>query len=216
MYDGIVNLSGILPGVTLSVQVVVFLIFLVPFGPGASAGIVLAQREGIAPGLIIALYVASDVAAALILEPLLRVIRRRAERRPLGRQLFDGIEQLSGKFKIGSGSLGRPASLFALTFATDFYSASVASFGLRIWRPLAWTMIIAGDVIWFLIILAATYGIAAFLSDDRILLGGSLIVGVLLPLLVQRLVQRLVGVRHIPPTAVTEAPRSGDAPASSK
>jgi predicted PurR-regulated permease PerM len=64
------------------------------------------------------------------------------------------------------------------------------SVGLPIYRVVAWMAIIAGDVLWFLILLLATIGVASFLSDDRVLFLVTLALGFALPPLVRRLLER--------------------------
>jgi hypothetical protein len=65
-------------------------------------------------------------------------------------------------------------------------------------RVIAWFCIIAGDVIWFVIIFAASMSIASVLSDNRIIFIFTLVVGFGLPVLIRRIFQRRQGPKQDP------------------
>jgi hypothetical protein len=190
-------MAGLVATLTTSGPLAVFVIFLLPWGPGAIAGIILARHDGLSSALIIALYVLSDVVTACILEPLVQLLRNRGQRSRLGRRIFDAMSQVGGVTQVTSGRLGVPLGLFTFTFATDFFTASFVSTGLRLSRLIAWLCIIAGDVLWFLILFLAALGFAAFLSDDRLLFVVTMVIGLALPQIMRRVFRRL-------PTAQTE------------
>lgn len=192
-----INLPAIVAGLGSSGPLGVFLIYLLPWGPGAPAGIVLARREGLSPWLVIALYLLSDVVTAIILEPLVRVLRSRGSRSPIGRRILDTVSRLGTVTRVSSGRFGLPLGLVTFTFATDFFTASIASTALPMRRLLAWMCIIVGDVAWFLIILLASFGIASFLSDDRLLFVGTLLIGFALPPLIRRILGQRSTVEHL-------------------
>ncbi len=184
------SLPAIVARLTSTGPVGVFVIFLVPWGPGAPAGIVLARREGLSPLLILLLYVLSDVVTAIILEPVVRLLRSRGSRSRIGSLILDSFNRLGSITQVTSGRFGLPLGLLTFTFATDFFTASIVSTGISMGRVLAWICIICGDVAWFVIILLATLGIASFLSDDRILFVATLLLGFTLPPLVRRIFAR--------------------------
>lgn len=168
----------------------VFMLFLLPWGPGAAAGIILARKVGLSLGLILGLYVLSDVVTAIILEPLVQQLRARGEKSRVGKALLSSVERLGTMTRVAEGRFGLPLSLFVFTFATDFFTAAIVSTGLVMWRVVAWTSIILGDVTWFVILLLATIGIASFLSDDRVLFVVTMALGLALPPLIRRLFAR--------------------------
>ncbi|HVB96154.1 MAG TPA: hypothetical protein VNG11_00340 [Chloroflexota bacterium] len=182
-----------LPAFFTSGPIAVFVVFLLPWGPGAPVGIVLARKDGVSPALTILLYVLSDVVTAFILDPLVRQLQSRGERSEFGRRLLGSFNKLGRLTQVSSGRFGLPFSLFIFTFATDFFTASVVSLGLPLGRVVAWLAIIAGDVIWFLIIFAASIGFASFLSDDRVLFIATMAFGLIVPALIRRLVGERVG-----------------------
>jgi hypothetical protein len=168
----------------------VFLVFLLPWGPGAAAGIVLAKKDGLPVGVTIGLYVLSDVVTAFILDPLVRLLHDRGQRSPVGRKILATVGRFGSITQVTSGRFGLPLGLFVFTFATDFFTAAIISAGLALSRVIAWVCIIAGDVLWFLIIFLASIGIAAFLSDDRILFVATMVLGFALPPLIRRILPK--------------------------
>lgn len=168
----------------------VFLLFLLPWGPGAAAGIILARKVELSAGATIGLYVLSDVVTAFILEPLVQQLRTRGEKSRIGRTVLSSVSRVGTLTQVSTGRFGPPLSLFIFTFATDFFTAGIVSTGLTMWRVVAWISIIAGDVIWFLIIYLAAIGIASFMSDDRVLFVVTMLLGFGLPPLIRRIFAR--------------------------
>lgn len=168
----------------------VLLVFLLPWGPGAVAGILLARKYALSAGMTIALYVLSDIITAIILEPLVQQLRTRGERSKIGRTILQSVGRVGSFTQVTSGRFGLPLGLFIFTFATDFFTAAIVSTGLAIQRVIAWIAIIVGDVVWFLILFLATIGIASFLSDDRIIFIATMVLGFALPPLMRRLIER--------------------------
>ncbi len=183
------NLLHLWTSLTASGSLAVFLIFLAPFGPGAPAGIVLARSQGLSAGATIGLYVLSDVFTAVVLEPFVRILRSRGSRSRWGQRILGVFERLGSISQVSAGRLGLPIGLFSFTFATDFYTAGVVSTGLALSRLVAWLCIIAGDCVWFLIIFAASLGIASFVSDDRVMFVFTMLLGFALPPLLRRVLK---------------------------
>jgi hypothetical protein len=183
-------MDAIWSALSASGPLAVFLIFLSPFGPGAVAGILLARSQGMAPDLTVALYALSDVVAAVVLEPLINRLPRFAARSPIGQRMFSAFNRLDSLTDVVGGRFGRPIGLMTLTFATDFFTAAIVSSGIAMSRLVAWACIIAGDVVWFVIIFVASMSVASFLSDNRIVFIVTLVIGFGLPALIRRLVRR--------------------------
>ncbi|HEX5415404.1 MAG TPA: hypothetical protein VFZ25_07045 [Chloroflexota bacterium] len=185
----------------------VFILFLIPWGAGPLAGIVLAHQDGLPIPLTIGLYVLSDAITAVILEPLVQLVQRHGTRSAIGRRILDGVGKLGSVTQVTAGRFGMPLGLYTFCFATDFFTSAIVSTGLPMRRLTAWVAIIAGDVTWFLILFIASLGIASFLSDDRILFVVTLALGFALPPLMRRVLGRR-------PAATVEARSSDDKRAS--
>jgi hypothetical protein len=177
----------------------VFLLFLSPISPGAIAGILLARAYGLSASLTIALYLASDIVTAAVLDPVLVRLTQRAHRSAFGERFLATFRQVGTLTQVTPGRFGLPVGLFVCTFATDFFTAAIISMGLALSRIVAWTSIIAGDFSWFLIIYLASAGLASFLSDNRIIFILSLVLGLGLPWLIRRLLGRRLAPALNPP-----------------
>lgn len=171
--------------------IAVFLLFLLPINPaGATPGIVLARMDGVPPLVTVGLYILSDVVAAAILEPFVRRIRSAAERSDFGRLYLEQVRRLGALTDEGAGPIGLPMSLTAFGLIAGVLFGGIISVGLPIARVLAWTCVILGDTISFLILFVASLGIAPFLNDNRVYFVATLLLGFALPPLVRRILRR--------------------------
>jgi hypothetical protein len=182
-----------LPSVSIPVWLQILVAFTVPlpFSSGVSAGIVLARDHAVPPAATVALYVLSDVLSAFYLEPIARILRRWLERSPIGVLILEFLARLAYRTRVISGRLGLPLGLFAFCFATDLLTSALVSIGFPISRVLVWICIIPADVIWFLIVLLASLGIATFLADSRLLFVAIIVLSIVLPLLMFRVLGKL-------------------------
>lgn len=175
----------------------VLMLFFLPWGPGAPAGILVARQAGLGPLATTVLYLLSDVLTALVLEPLARQAARQSSRWPRLAAAFRRMGQVSGGVaaQLFPGRAGVAAGLALFSFTTDLYTAGIASRAVPAHRALAWAAVIAGDMVWFLIILATTLGLTRLFPDDRLVFGGVLLIGLATSALVRRLGRRLEGTR---------------------
>ena len=171
----------------------VLMLFFLPWGPGAPAGILVARQAGLGPVVTSLLYLLSDVLTALVLEPLAHWAGRQASRRPRLAAVFRRMGQVSGGVaaQLFPGRAGMAAGLALFSFTTDLYTAGIASRAVPAHRALAWAAVIAGDMAWFLIILATTLGLTRLIADDRLVFGGVLLIGLITGAVAKRLGGRL-------------------------
>src|SRR5213593_3600148 len=88
-----------------------FWLFLLPIGPGTTAGILVGKNGGLGAPAIAAIYFASDVVTALFLEPLLRLAGRVGPRHRWSRELSKQIAALVARTQLGSSWAGRLSGL---------------------------------------------------------------------------------------------------------
>ena len=75
----------------------------------------------------------------------------------------------------------RPAALFRVAtigFGVDVYTAGAVATGLDMPRVLRWACAIAGDLVWFAILLGTSVVAASIADDDRVV-GGVVLVAML-------------------------------------
>src|SRR5438445_46643 len=116
--------------------------------------------------------------------------------------------QLTG---MAGASTLHEAALFRIAtvgFGVDVYTAGMLVNGLRVPRLLGWAAAIAGDLVWFAILLATSLAAAAIVDDDRVVGGVVLVAMLVIPPLARRIFPAL---RHEPRPAEPAAaatPRS--------
>lgn len=189
----------------------VFALFWAPVGPGIPAGVLLARHAGISPAMTFGLYTLSDVLGACVCQPLYAFIRRFGGRVPVLRRLGAVMMKVAligtrppRPEEVARGARGTWPVLFRIGvvgFGADLYTAGLLVAGLPIPRLAGWTAALAGDLVWFAVLLATS--IAAAQVTDRS--GLQLVIMLAVMILVPRLARRYV------PALRDEAP-SGTGP----
>jgi len=184
----------------------VFALFWSPVGPGIPAGVLLARHIPLNPAVTFALYAASDVLGAAVCHPLYTLLRRHGGRvRPLR---WIGTRML--RLAMLGTPAPRPAELDGtrgagpallrvgtIGFGVDVYSAGMVMSGLRVPRLLGWAAAIAGDLVWFALLLGTSIAAAAAIDDDRVVGGVVLLAMLIIPPLARRVIPAL---RPVPAT----------------
>ena len=175
----------------------VFALFWAPVGPGIPAGVLLARHIPLNPVLTFGLYAASDVLAASICHPLFTAFRRLGRRVPAVRRAGKSLLRVAmlgtplARPETAAGApAGRPAALFRVAtigFGVDIYTAGAVATGLDVPRLLRWACAIAGDLIWFAILLETSLLAASFADDDRVIGGVVLLAMLVVPSIARRL-----------------------------
>jgi len=190
----------------------VFALFWAPIGPGIPAGVLLARHIPLNPAVTFGLYAASDVLGALVCHPLFRLLRRHGARvrplhwigtRMLRLAMFGTRAPRAGDVDLASGRGTGPAlfRIATIGFGVDVYSAGIVMSGLPVSRVLGWGSAIAGDLVWFAVLLGTSLAAAAAVDDDRVVGAVVLVAMLVIPPVARRLIPAL---RNPPPN---EAPR---------
>lgn len=191
----LLNAAAAFPG---GAAMLVFALFWAPVGPGIPAGLLLARHAGLNPALTFGLYALSDTLGACVCHPLYSLLRRAAGRVPalraVGRRviklaLIGATPPRAEDLKTGGrGALPVLFRIGSIGFGLDLYSAGILVAGLPVPRLAGWAAAIAGDLIWFAILLATSIATAQVTEHD----GVQLVVMVVVMLLVPRLAKRLI------------------------
>jgi hypothetical protein len=174
----------------------VFALFWAPVGPGIPAGVLLARHVPLHPSVTFGLYALSDMLAAVVCHPIFVLLRRHGGRVPpirwLGRKVMSfamiGVRAPSADDTRLAPALARIATV---GFGVDVYTAGAIATGLRVPRVLGWLSAIAGDLVWFALLLGTSLAAGALADDDRVV-GLAVIVAMLvIPRLARRWVPAL-------------------------
>ena len=188
----------------------VLALFFAPVGPGIPAGVLLARHVPLAPAVTLGLYALSDVTAAFVCHPIFGLLRRHGRRvRPirwLGRRMMAiamvGVpkerERLGpALFRVGT-----------VGFGVDVYTAGMLATALGLPRVPGWLAAIAGDLVWFALLLATSMATASIVDDDRVILLVMVVAMIAIPRLARRFIPALrpAGAGAAPSRAEDRAP----------
>jgi hypothetical protein len=174
----------------------VFALFWAPVGPGIPAGVLLARHIPLNPAFTFGLYAVSDVLAAAICHPLFVGFKQVARRVPVVRRAgkamlrFAMLGTPAAHAEARGVATSRPAALFRVAtigFGVDIYTAGAVATGLDVPRVLRWLCAIAGDLVWFAILLGTSIVAAAVVDDDRVVGGVVLVAMLVVPSIARRI-----------------------------
>lgn len=177
----------------------VFALFWAPVGPGIPAGVLLAHHLRMAPAVTFGIYALSDTLAVFILNPIYSWLRthgrripliRKAGRRVLALAMFGTGRSTAGEIRDGR----RAPALFrigAVGFAVDIYTAGALATGLPIPRLSGWGAAIAGDLVWFALLLGLSIAAATVFDDERVVTVVVIAVTLIVPPIARRIIPSL-------------------------
>jgi len=179
----------------------VFLLFWAPVGPGIPAGVLLAHHLRLPPPVTFGLYALSDTLAALLLNPVYTWMRTHGRRNPTLRKIGQRVLAVAmfGTRRPTADDLrdGRLApALFRIAtvgFGVDVYTAGALASGLPIPRLPGWAAALAGDLVWFSLLLGTSIVAAQIFDDERWIAVVVIVVTLVVPPLARRMFPALRG-----------------------
>jgi len=167
----------------------VLTLFFAPVGPGIPAGVLLARHVPLNPAVTFALYALSDVMAAIVCHPIFVVLRRHGARvapiRWLGRHVL-ALAMVGVRAPEGAAVAPKLFRIGTVGFGVDVYTAGMLVTGLRVPRLPGWASAIAGDLVWFALLLGTSFVAASIADDDRVIAVAMLVAMIVIPRVAQR------------------------------
>ncbi|MDE2490455.1 MAG: hypothetical protein KGM24_06375 [Elusimicrobia bacterium] len=143
----------------------VFALFVIPVGGGIPAGVAFGRYHGVAWPAMELLYFLSDVLLASVFEPLMRWILRASRRVPA----LDRFKQSLKNYVLAVlrlyGPSGGPFALILIAFAVDPMTGRAATHAAGHGVVAGWAMAIAGDMLYFTLIMASTLWLNSILGS---------------------------------------------------
>jgi hypothetical protein len=164
----------------------VLLLFVVPVGGGIPAGVILAKSKSISWVLTSFLYFISDLILACVFEPLMLLFLYWCKKNHRFEKFRKSFAAIMTKTISRYGVNPSPFNLIMITFGTDPMTgrsvAKAAGHGFVI----GWALTIAGDMLFFFVIMASTLWLNQILGDGTwtVLIITALILG--LPPLIEK------------------------------
>jgi len=145
----------------------VLLLFLIPVGGGIPAGVLFARAHGVPWAATSALYFISDVILAVVFEPLMMLVVSFGRKVPLLARVAWAFKtatlRLTGQYS-GAG----PFALIMIAFGVDPMTGRAAAAAAGHGFVSGWAIAIAGDMLYFWVVMVSTLKLSAYLGDpDR-------------------------------------------------
>jgi hypothetical protein len=164
----------------------VFMLFSIPIGGGIPAGVVLAKKRGITWLSMLVLYFISDVLLALVFEPLMLLVTLASKHNRYLARIRDAFKKSTSKTISKYGINPGPISLILLAFGVDPMTGRTAAFAAGHGFFSGWALAIAGDMIFFVILMASTLWLNSFLGDGTWTAVIIMVAMTVVPLLIRR------------------------------
>ena len=162
------------------------MLFLIPVGGGIPAGVLLARTHGIAWPVTAGLYFISDVILAFLFEPVLRLMIWVGRRIPFVARVIQAMRLAMRQTTAHYGGAG-PFALIMIAFGVDPMTGRAAAAAAGHGFIAGWAIAIAGDMLYFGVVMAATLRLSSVLGDPDRAMWIILIAMFLLPVIVRKL-----------------------------
>ncbi len=143
----------------------VLTLFLIPIGGGIPGGVLLARARGFDWPMMMFLYFISDVILALLFEPMLKLfifVTRNSPRLKLATELFSkAVRQSIARYGVNPS----PFSLIMISFGVDPMTGRAAARAAGHGFVSGWAIAIAGDMIYFTVLMISTLWLSHILGD---------------------------------------------------
>lgn len=165
----------------------VLVLFLIPVGGGIPAGVLLARDRGLAWPIMAILYFISDIILACVFEPLMLLVIAAGKRFTFFARLREAFRKMRSKSTAQYGTRMGPLALVLVAFGVDPMTGRAAAAAAGHGFIAGWAIAIAGDMIYFMVLMVSTLWLNNVLGDETrttvIILLGMMII----PAIVRRL-----------------------------
>lgn len=163
-----------------------FLLFTFPVGGGIPSGVLRARDDGVPLPLIALLFLASDVLAAFLNEPIVLFATLLGGRIPLLGQLGRWFSRVTQRTGLQGGGRRGPLGLVLVSFTVSLMAGRAAAKAAGHGFLSGWSLAIAGDMLYFLLLMASTLFLSSIFGDERLTVGVVLVGMFVLPSFLRR------------------------------
>ncbi len=161
-------------------------LFLIPIGGGIPAGVLLAKSRSIAWPTTTALYFISDVILACVFEPLMLLVIKVGKRSPKVARFSDAFGKAMKKTTAHYGTELGPLALITIAFGADPMTGRAAAKAAGHGFITGWMMAIAGDMLYFALIMSSTLWLNNILGDGTWTTIIIVVLMIIVPVLIRR------------------------------
>ena len=169
------------------------MLFLIPVGGGIPAGVLLARDHHLGWPLMMGLYCVSDVILAFLFEPVLRLLVAAGRKIPALATVAEAMRRsMARTAALYGGVSAGPFTLIMIAFGVDPMTGRAAALAAGHGFVSGWAIAIAGDMIYFTVLMVLTLRLNAVLGDPNRTMAVILIGMIVVPMLVRRLKRRTI------------------------
>ncbi|MDD4976062.1 MAG: hypothetical protein PHY93_17030 [Bacteriovorax sp.] len=143
----------------------VVLIYLIPFGGGIPAGVMLAQSRGIEWPVMMLLYFISDVILACAFEPIMLLFIRLGRRVQFLARISEIMKLMIAKTMEHYGNSSGIFALIMIAFGVDPMTGRAVAVAAGHGFFVGWMIAIAGDMIYFTLLMVSTLWLKSVIGD---------------------------------------------------
>jgi hypothetical protein len=148
-----------------------FLLFLIPIGGGIPLGVLMGRDAGLSPLVMAGMYFISDIFMAVTHEPFFWLLGWLANLIPALARVRAFFRKASAASGLSDDGAQGPLGLILFSFTVDPISGRGAAAAAGHGFFAGWTFAIAGDMIYFGVLMAATLWLSGLFGDDRTTVG---------------------------------------------
>jgi hypothetical protein len=163
-----------------------FLLFCVPIGGGIPAGVLMARAAGVPPPGTAILYFLSDVVLAFTFEPVLLLLAGIGRWVPVLGRMGAALRALATRAAGAHAGVRGPLGLVLVSFGVDPMTGRAAAAAAGHGFVQGWAIAIAGDMLYFTVLMASTLWLQGMFGDERVTIVAVLAVMLVLPSLIRR------------------------------
>ena len=156
-------------------------------GGGIAAGVLLAERTGLAWPVTAMLYFVSDVILAFAFEPILRLLAAVGRRvhflAKIGDAVAASMERVAAHY---GGRAAGPFTLVMIAFGVDPMTGRAAAMAKGHGFAAGWAVAIAGDMLYYAVVAMTTLRLNAYVKDPNTAMLIVLVAMLVVPLAVRR------------------------------
>lgn len=143
-------------------------LFIIPFGGGIPAGVLMAKSLNVAWPITTILYFISDVLLALVFEPILMIFIHYSKKNEkllrIGLAMKEAINKTTEHYGTASG----PLALIIVAFGVDPMTGRTVAVAAGHGFITGWMIAIAGDMLYFGVIMASTLWLNNIIGDNGV------------------------------------------------
>jgi hypothetical protein len=148
-----------------------FLLFLIPIGGGIPLGVLMGRDAGLSPLVMAGMYFVSDIFMAVTHEPFFWLLGWLANLIPALGKVREFFRKASAASGLSDDGAQGPLGLILFSFTVDPISGRGAAAAAGHGFFAGWSFAIAGDMIYFGVLMAATLWLSGLFGDDRTTVG---------------------------------------------